>query len=194
MSAGFITGGTMANFTALAAARHALFQKLGWDVEEQGLMEAPAITVVTSDESHVSLFASLQMLGLGRGRVVRVPTDEQGRMRPDALRSALRETSVPAIVCAQAGNVNSGAFDPVGEIASSVHDAGGWLHVDGAFGAWARAVPSLSHLTEGMELAELGVVINDRRQVVTQSRLIGVGPEELVGRAERATKDELIVH
>ena len=154
MSLGFVTGATMANFTSLAAARHALLLRLGWNVEEQGLFGAPPIAVITNEESHVTVFAALQMLGLGRSRVTRVAADEQGRMRPDALRAVLRDISLPAIVCAQAGNVNSGAFDPLGEIVSSVHDAGGWLHVDGAFGAWARAVPSLNHLTEGMDLAD----------------------------------------
>lgn len=154
MSVGFITGGTMANFTALAAARHALLQKLGWDVEEQGLIGAPSLTVVTSDESHVSIFASLQMLGLGRGRVVRVPTDDQGRMRPDALRDTLQEIHTPVLVCAQAGNVNTGACDPIEEIASDVQADGGWLHVDGAFGLWAAASPHHRTLLDGVALAD----------------------------------------
>ena len=153
-SMGIVTGATMANFTSLAAARHALLLQLGWNVEEQGLFGAPPITVVTNEESHVSVFASLQMLGLGRERVTRVAADEQGRMRPDALQATLRELTTPAIVCAQAGNVNTGAFDPLHAIAPLVHAAGGWLHVDGAFGAWAAAVPSLKHLTKGLELAD----------------------------------------
>ena len=154
MSMGVVTGATMANFTSLAAARHALLMRLHWNVEEQGLFGAPPIAVVTNEESHVTIFAALQMLGLGRARVTRVPADEQGRMRPDKLQSVLRELELPAIVCAQAGNVNSGAFDPVREIASIVHDAGGWLHVDGAFGAWAAASPSMKHLTDGVELVD----------------------------------------
>ena len=153
-SVGFVTGGTMANFTALAAARHALFHKLDWDVEEQGLIGAPEITVVTNDESHVSIFASLQMLGLGRGRVVRVPTDEQGRMRPEELKRLLAGIHTPVLVCAQAGNVNTGAFDPIPEIAECVQDYPAWLHVDGAFGIWAAASPRYQALAKGLELAD----------------------------------------
>jgi len=153
-SVGFVTGGTMANFTALAAARHSSLNKVGWDVETRGLIEAPPITVITSDESHVSIFASLQMLGLGSERVVRVPTDEQGRMRPDRLQSILAGINTPFVVCAQAGNVNTGAFDPIAEIAGCVRDHAGWLHVDGAFGLWAAASDERRWLTEGIELAD----------------------------------------
>ena len=153
-SFGFVTGGTMSNFTALAAARHALLRQVGWDVEEQGLIGAPPITVITSDESHVSVFASLQMLGLGRGRAIRVATDDQGRMRSDELRSILADIQTPVLVCAQAGNVNTGAFDPIPEIAASVHERSGWLHVDGAFGLWAAASPKYRSLVEGIELAD----------------------------------------
>lgn len=153
-SVGFVTGGTMANFTGLAAARHALFAQAGWDVERQGLPGAPPITVVTSDESHVSVFASLQMLGLGSERVVRVPTDAQGRMRAPELRTILAGIATPVLVCAQAGNVNTGAFDPIGEIAACVRERSGWLHVDGAFGLWAAASPALRPLVAGLELAD----------------------------------------
>jgi glutamate/tyrosine decarboxylase-like PLP-dependent enzyme len=151
---GFVTGGTMANFTALAAARHTLLRQAGWDVEEQGLTGAPPLAVVASDESHVSVFASLQMLGLGRGRVVRVPTDEQGRMRADELRATLAGIQTPVLVCAQAGNVNTGAFDPIPEIAACVRERGGWLHVDGAFGLWAAASAKYRPLVEGVSLAD----------------------------------------
>jgi len=154
MSLGFVTGATMANFTSLAAARHALLKSAGWHVEEQGLFGAPPIPVITSEESHVTVFASLQMLGLGRERVIRIPTDGQGRMRPDELRSALATVDAPALVCAQAGNVNTGSFDPLPEIAALVHGHRGWLHVDGAFGAWAAASPSLKALTAGLDLAD----------------------------------------
>ena len=153
-SVGFTTGCTMANFTAIAAARHALYRKLGWDVERHGLLGAPPITVVTSDESHVSVFASLQMLGLGREQVVRIPTDERGRMRPRELRSTLAGIDTPALVCAQAGNVNTGAFDPIFEIAECAHDHSAWLHVDGAFGAWAAVSPVYRGLAAGLELAD----------------------------------------
>lgn len=154
VSFGFVTGGTMANFTALAAGRHALFRRLDWDVEERGLIGAPEITVVTSAESHVSIFASLQMLGLGRDRVVRVPADEQGRMRSEELRRLLGDIDTPVLVCAQAGNVNTGGFDPIAEIAACVHEHAGWLHVDGAFGVWAAASPKHQALANGLELAD----------------------------------------
>jgi glutamate/tyrosine decarboxylase-like PLP-dependent enzyme len=153
-SVGFTTGCTMANFTGLAAARHALFRQLDWDVERQGLMGAPPVTVVTSEESHVSIFAALQMLGFGRDKAVRVPADEQGRMRPRELRCALAGIRTPVLVCAQAGNVNTGAFDPVFEIAECVHEHAGWLHVDGAFGLWAAASPAYRGLAHGIELAD----------------------------------------
>jgi glutamate/tyrosine decarboxylase-like PLP-dependent enzyme len=141
----FVTGATMANFTALAAARHAVLASVGWNVEEQGLAGSPPVTVLVGEEAHSSLLKSLSMVGLGRGRAVRVPVDGQGRMRPDAL----PELSGPTIICAQAGNVNSGAVDPIGEIAERARDAGAWVHVDGAFGLWAAVAPARRHLVEG---------------------------------------------
>ena len=153
-SVGFVTGGTMANFTGLASGRHALFRKLGWDVEKQGLIGAPHITVVTSDESHISALACLQMLGLGSEQIVRVPTDDQGRMRADQLPSVLAGVDTPILVCAQAGNVNTGAFDPVSEINAAIRDRPSWLHVDGAIGLWAAASPSYCELIKGIELAD----------------------------------------
>ncbi len=154
VSVGFTTGATMASFTGLAAGRHALLAKTGWDVERQGLFGAPELPVVVSDESHVTIFAALQMLGLGRDRVTRIPTDGQGRMRPDALAATLRDLDRPALVCAQAGNVNTGAFDPLPPIVEAVRANGGWLHVDGAFGLWAAADPARRHLVEGVGLAD----------------------------------------
>ena len=154
VSVGFTTGATMASFTGLAAGRHALLDLAGWDVERQGLHGAPDLPVVVSAESHVTIFAALQMLGLGRDRVTRISTDEQGRMRPEALVSALQAIGRPALVCAQAGNVNTGAFDPLPPIVEAVRANGGWLHVDGAFGLWAAADPARRHLTEGVELAD----------------------------------------
>jgi glutamate/tyrosine decarboxylase-like PLP-dependent enzyme len=147
---GFVTGATVANFTALAAARHAVLERAGWNVEADGLIGAPPLTVVVGEEAHPTLFKSLGLLGLGRSRVARVPVDNQGRMRTDQLPSM----SGPTIVCAQAGNVNSGAFDPLAEICARAHDAGAWVHVDGAFGLWAAAVPSLAHLTAGLAEAD----------------------------------------
>jgi glutamate/tyrosine decarboxylase-like PLP-dependent enzyme len=155
-SVGFTTGATMATFTALAAGRTSVLRAEGWDVEEDGLTGAPPIHIVVGDEAHVTIFASLQMLGLGRGpsRVHRVPADDQGRMLPDQLRATLAGLSGPTIVCAQAGNVNTGAFDPLPEIVAAVRGHGGWLHVDGAFGLWAAAAPSRASLVEGVELAD----------------------------------------
>lgn len=146
----FVTGGTMANFTALAAARNVVLKRAGWDVEANGLAGAPPITLVIGEEAHPSVTKSLGLLGFGRNRAIRVPTDVQGRMRADRL----PRISGPAIVCAQVGNVNSGAFDPVREIAEAAHAAGAWLHVDGAFGLWALAVPSLNRLAEGITQAD----------------------------------------
>ncbi|HKH19263.1 MAG TPA: aminotransferase class V-fold PLP-dependent enzyme [Solirubrobacteraceae bacterium] len=146
---GLVTGAQMANFTALAAARNAVLAGAGWDVEERGLIDAPALRVVTSAESHATVFNALRLLGLGRETAVRVPTDDQGRMRADALAAALAAGDGPAIVCAQAGDVNTGAFDPLEEIVATCHAAGAWCHVDGAFGLWAAVAPSRAHLTAG---------------------------------------------
>src|ERR1700756_1094650 len=147
---GFVTGATMANFTALAAARNAVLERAGWDVEADGLTGAPKITVIGGDEIHISAVKALGMLGLGRNRIVRVPTDSQGRMRADLL----PRIAGPTIVCMQAGNVNSGAFDPAKEICAVAHAAGAWVHVDGAFGLWAAAAPSRAHLVAGLTEAD----------------------------------------
>jgi glutamate/tyrosine decarboxylase-like PLP-dependent enzyme len=147
---GFVTGATTANFTALAAARHAVLAQAGWDVEAKGLFGAPPVTVIVGEEVHVSVLKALAMLGLGRERVVRVKVDGQGRMRADALPSMVG----PTIVCIQAGNVNSGAFDPAAEICRAAHAGGAWVHVDGAFGLWAAAAPARSHLTHGITEAD----------------------------------------
>lgn len=149
-AAGFVTGATMANLAGLAAARHALLARQGWDAEAQGLFGAPPITVVVGDEVHVSLLKALALLGLGRERVLRVPADGQGRMRADLLPPLDNMT----IVCAQAGNVNTGAVDPLDQICDAAHAAGAWVHVDGAFGLWAAAAPSRAHLTRGVERAD----------------------------------------
>jgi glutamate/tyrosine decarboxylase-like PLP-dependent enzyme len=145
-----VTGATMANFAALAAARHALLERAGWDVENDGLFGAPPITVVVGEEAHSSLIKALGMVGLGRKRVVRVPVDSQGRMRADALPHMNEQT----ILCLQAGNVNTGAFDPAGAICPEARAAGAWIHVDGAFGLWAATSPQYRHLTQGFEEAD----------------------------------------
>jgi glutamate/tyrosine decarboxylase-like PLP-dependent enzyme len=143
---GFTTGATMANFTCLAAARHALLERAGWNVEDDGLFGAPPLTVVVGAEVHVSLLKALSMLGLGRARVITVPADEQGRMKPGDVPGLNERT----IVCMQAGNVNTGAFDPAAEICARAHQADAWVHVDGAFGLWAAAAPHRSYLVKGV--------------------------------------------
>lgn len=148
--AGFVTGATQANFSGLAAARHALLARQGWNVETQGLFGAPPITVVVGDEVHVSILKALSMLGMGRERVVRVPVDNQGRMRPDALPPLDEHT----IVCIQAGNVNTGAVDFAPAIIPQAKAAGAWVHVDGAFGLWAAAAPERADLIRGMSDAD----------------------------------------
>ena len=148
-SVGFVTGGMMANFTALGSARHEVLARVGWDVEERGLIGAPPVRVVIGEEAHVTVARSLGLLGLGRARVTRVPADEQGRMRAGPLREALASHAGPTIVCAQAGNVNTGAFDPFDEIADAAREHGAWLHIDGAFGLWAAASPALRPLVSG---------------------------------------------
>ncbi|GII29126.1 pyridoxal phosphate-dependent decarboxylase family protein [Planotetraspora mira] len=153
-SVGFVTGGQMANFTALAAARHEMLRREGWDVEADGLAGAPRLRVLAGRQRHDSIDRALRFLGLGRNAITPVETDDQGRMRPDALAEALAEGGGPTIVCAQIGGVNTGAFDPVGEICAIAHQAGAWVHVDGAFGLWAAASPRLRHLTAGVEMAD----------------------------------------
>jgi glutamate/tyrosine decarboxylase-like PLP-dependent enzyme len=154
-SVGFTTGATMASFTALAAGRHRVLARAGWNIETEGYVGAPPIAVVVGEEAHVTIFVSLQMLGLGRERVHRVAADEQGRMRPEALRETLDRIDGPTLVCAQSGNVNTGAFDQLEEIVPIVAGRpNGWLHVDGAFGLWAAAVPSLRDRVAGLAGAD----------------------------------------
>jgi glutamate/tyrosine decarboxylase-like PLP-dependent enzyme len=147
---GFVTGATMANFTGLAAARHALLARAGWNVEDRGLFGAPEIKVVVGAEVHVSLLKALSLAGFGKTRVTTVPVDGQGRMRADAL-PALDETT---LVCIQAGNVNTGAFDPAAAICARAQQARAWVHVDGAFGLWAAAAPARAHLMAGVSGAD----------------------------------------
>jgi glutamate/tyrosine decarboxylase-like PLP-dependent enzyme len=146
----FVTGTTVAHITALATARHSVLAKTGWNVEADGLFGAPPITVITGAEAHPTLFKALGVVGLGRRRVVQVPVDGQGRMRTDAM----PRMSGPTIVCVQAGNLNTGAFDPIGDICDIAHEAGAFVHVDGAFGLWARASKEQAHLAAGIERAD----------------------------------------
>src|SRR5438093_1832764 len=146
----FVTGTTVAHIAALAAARHAVLGKVGWNVEADGLFGAPPITVVVSEEAHPTLLKALGVVGLGRKRIVKVPTDGQGRMRADAL-PPLRG---PPVVWLQVGNVNTGASDPAPQICDYAHTHGAWVHVDGAFGLWARVAPSRAYLVDGVERAD----------------------------------------
>ncbi|MEP6873635.1 MAG: aminotransferase class V-fold PLP-dependent enzyme [Burkholderiales bacterium] len=146
----FVSGTTMGNLCALAAARHAVLERAGWDVEADGLFGAPPITMVVGAEAHPTLFKALGVLGLGRSRVVTVPVDGQGRMRAERL----PRLNGPSIVCVQAGNVNTGAFDPFAELCEQAHCDGAWVHVDGAFGLWAQAAPAQRHLCAGVNLAD----------------------------------------
>jgi glutamate/tyrosine decarboxylase-like PLP-dependent enzyme len=144
----------MAGVTALAAARHAVLERVGWNVNERGLIGAPPVHVVAGEDRHTTIDRALRFLGLGTGCVVPVPADDQGRMIAEALRPALERLDGPTIVCAQAGNVNSGACDDLDAIEGITHEAGAWLHIDGAFGLWAAVSPSLRHLVAGGERAD----------------------------------------
>lgn len=154
VSFGFVTGCQMAHVTALAAARHSVFARVGWDVNERGLIGAPAVRILVGAERHATVDRALRFLGFVAACVVSVPADAQGRMVPVALREAVGQVDGPTIVCAQAGNVNTGSFDPLEEIADICQEAGAWLHVDGAFGLWAAASPALRHLVAGVDRAD----------------------------------------
>ena len=153
-SVGFVTGATVANLVCLAAARSRVLRQVGWDVEANGLFGAPPIHVLIGDDAHTSVYSALQFLGLGRDRVVRVATDAQGRMLPAAFRRAMVGGSGPAIVITQAGQINTGAFDPIEAILPEARARSAWVHVDGAFGLWARACAATAHLASGYELAD----------------------------------------
>jgi glutamate/tyrosine decarboxylase-like PLP-dependent enzyme len=153
-SVGFVTGGTMANFTCLAAARGEVLARVGWDVESDGLIGAPPIHVVLGEEAHSTVFAALRYLGLGSKRVHAVAVDEQGRIRADEFARTVEKLDGPIIAIAQAGHINSGAFDPFNEIGDACAGRNAWLHVDGAIGLWALAVPELAHLTQGLARAD----------------------------------------
>ncbi len=147
----FVTGTAMANATALAAARDQQLSRAGWDAPQRGLFGAPELTVVIGENAHSTLVRALGLIGLGRERVVRVPSDDQGRMRADRLPSGI---AAPAVICAQAGEVNTGAFDPFPEVVAWARKIGAWVHVDGAFGLWALADPGRAHLTAGLTDAD----------------------------------------
>jgi glutamate/tyrosine decarboxylase-like PLP-dependent enzyme len=151
---GFVTGCQMAHFTCLAAARHAVLRDAGWDVDGQGLHGAPEVRVIAGEHAHVTVSVACRMLGLGADRVRLVACDEQGRMRPDGLRAELDRHDGPTIVCAQAGEINTGAFDPFTEIVDACRARGAWCHVDGAFGLWAAVSPMRRRLLAGCERAD----------------------------------------
>ena len=153
-SVGVVTGASMGNFVGIVAARHALLARVGWDVEAQGLFGAPPIHVVIGEEAHPNMMKGLRLAGLGADRVMVVEADANGAIRADRLHAVLRSLSGPVLVCTQAGNINTGAMDPFEDIAPACHDHGAWLHVDGAFGLWARVSPDLSRHIRGVELAD----------------------------------------
>ncbi len=155
---GFVTGATAGSFAALAAARGALLRDVGWDCEADGLFGAPRVHVLVGDDVHASVLSSLRYLGFGEGRVIRVETDSQGRMLPKDLARCASACDGPKLIIAQAGQINTGAFDPFVSVADIARDQGAWLHVDAAFGLWARAAPDLRPLTEGIERADSWVV------------------------------------
>jgi glutamate/tyrosine decarboxylase-like PLP-dependent enzyme len=152
---GFVTGAMIANFTCLAAARHDVLRRAGWDVEGDGLHGAPPVTVIVGEERHETVDVALRFLGLGEQRSLTVPADDQGRIRLDTLTDILAQVgNTPLIVCLQAGNVHSGAFDPIAEAVDLAHQYGAWVHVDGAFGLWAAASAQYRHLVAGVERAD----------------------------------------
>jgi len=153
-SVGFVTGGMMANFTCLGSARHAVLERAGWNVERRGLTGSPPIRVVAGADRHDTIDLALRYLGLGTDAVVAVPADDQGRIRLDALAAALDRGSGPTVVCLQAGEVHTGAFDPLDQAVDLAHEHDAWVHVDGAFGLWAAASPTTRALVAGVERAD----------------------------------------
>jgi glutamate/tyrosine decarboxylase-like PLP-dependent enzyme len=153
-SVGFVTGATVANFVCLAAARGEVLRRVGWDVEAKGLFGAPPIHVLIGDEAHATVFSALQFLGLGHERVIRVKADEVGRMMPAAFDDALAGCSGPVIAIMQAGQINTGACDPFADLIPAARAHGAWVHVDGAFGLWARACPDRAYLTASADDAD----------------------------------------
>ena len=153
-SIGFVTGATVANFVCLAAARGEVLRQQGWNADADGLFGAPPITVLIGDDAHTTVFSALQFLGLGHDRIVRLPTDTQGRIELVHFAEAIARVKGAAILILQAGQINTGAFDDFGMIIPLAKKAGAWVHVDGAFGLWARANPATTHLAAGIEQAD----------------------------------------
>ncbi len=186
-SVGFVTGGQMANTTCLAIARHAVLERAGWNVETRGLQGAPTVTVVIGDEAHASILTALRMLGLGSETPRRVGVDEQGRMRASELARVLADVDGPTIVCAQAGNVNTGASDPLVEIAEACRARGAWMHLDGAFGLWAAVSERLEHLVVGRELADSWSVDGHKWLNVPQDTGFAICRDRVAHRASLGT-------
>ena len=155
---GFVTGATLGSFVALSAARGSLLRRVGWDCEADGLFGAPQVHVFVSDDVHASVLSALRYLGFGERRVIRVDTDDQGRMSADDLARRCATCDGPKLIIAQAGQINTGAFDPFDQVAQVARANDAWLHVDAAFGLWARVAPDLHPLTKGIELADSWVV------------------------------------
>jgi glutamate/tyrosine decarboxylase-like PLP-dependent enzyme len=154
VSVGFVTGAQMANFTGLAIAVQEVLRRVGWELASDGLWGAPRVRILAGEGRHGTIDRALRFLGIGTAAIVEVEADDQGRMRPAALATALERGSGPVIVCAQVGNVNSGAIDPVRDICETAHRHGAWVHIDGAFGLWAAASPRLRAMVDGVELAD----------------------------------------
>ncbi|QEC47547.1 aspartate aminotransferase family protein [Baekduia soli] len=195
---GFVTGAQMANATCLATARNAVLAREGWDARADGLSGAPAVEVLVGDEVHVTVGRALGLIGMGERRVTRVAVDAGGAMDPAALARALDAGSGPSIVCAQAGNVNTGACDPLAAIADACAARGAWLHVDGAFGLWAASAPELAHLVAGHDRADSWAVDCHKwlnvpydsalaivRDAAAQARAMGMTAAYLAGSDER---------
>jgi glutamate/tyrosine decarboxylase-like PLP-dependent enzyme len=184
---GFVTGATAGNLVGLAAARHHVLAQEGWDVEADGLTGAPPVRVLVGEEVHASLLKALRIVGLGAGRAVRVAVDRNGALRADALAQTLAGARGPAIVCAQAGNVNTGASDPLRDIVAAVREHGGWVHVDGAFGLWAAASPELRHVVDGAGGADSWAVDAHKWLNVPYDSGLGIVADRDIARAAFGT-------
>jgi len=193
-SVGFVTGCQMANFTCLAAARNAVLRNADWNVEERGMNGAPRVNVVVSAEAHVTIHTSLRMLGFGTQSMIEVATDEQGRMIAGELARVVENLSGPTIICAQAGNVNTGAVDPLRRIAEIARERDAWLHVDGAFGLWAAASADRKHLVDGVELADSWATDAHKWLNVPYDSGLAITRHPSAHRAAMSVKAEYIEH
>jgi glutamate/tyrosine decarboxylase-like PLP-dependent enzyme len=191
---GFVTGCQMANFTCLAVARNAVLRNAGWNVEESGLAGAPRVNIVVSAEAHVTIHTALRMLGFGTRSMIEVPTDEQGRMLADELARVVENLSGPTIICAQAGNVNSGAFDPLRRIAEIAREREAWLHVDGAFGLWAATSADRKQFVDGVELADSWATDAHKWLNVPYDSGLAITRHTAAHRAAMSVKAEYIEH